>query len=302
MRKIVSSVLSLATLSCFTFFSTASWGELPESTAKIVELSHRYRIHSNIRYLKADNYELKLDLYERKTKGPNPTVIFFHGGGWQVGEKETQPKHFWFYLDLGFSVVNVEYRLAETSLAPAAVEDGLCALRWTIQKASRYHLDPNRIVVTGQSAGGHLALTTGMIPASAGLDSRCPGKEPLKVAAIINWFGPTDVNDLLRGDNVQDYAIAWMGSQINRDEIARRVSPINYVRSQLPPILTIHGERDALVPYSQAIRLHRKLDRAGVPNQLLSFPNREHGGFSFAEELQIYETIYEFLGKHQLLD
>src|SRR5438477_8117682 len=101
------------------------------------------------------------------------------------------------YLEMGWAVVNVEYRLARASLAPAAVEDCRCALRWVIKNAKDYNFDINRIVVTGHSAGGHLALTTGMLPASAGLDRECHGPEELKVAAIINWYGITDVNDLL---------------------------------------------------------------------------------------------------------
>jgi acetyl esterase/lipase len=103
------------------------------------------------------------------------------------------------YLETGWSVVNVEYRLARVSLAPAAVEDCRCALRWVIRNAKQYNFDTNKIVVTGHSAGGHLALTTGILPASAGLDRQCPGNEELKVAAIVNWFGITDVVDLLDG-------------------------------------------------------------------------------------------------------
>ena len=84
------------------------------------------------------------------------------------------------YLEMGFAVVNVTYRLARVSEAPAAVEDCRCALRWVIQNAKEYGLDVNRLVVTGYSAGGHLALTTGMLPASAGLDRQCPGPDNLR--------------------------------------------------------------------------------------------------------------------------
>ena len=84
---------------------------------------------------------------------------------------------------MGWNVVNVEYRLARVSGAPAAVEDCLCALRWIIRNAKQYNIDITKLVVSGSSAGGHLALTTGMIPPSAGLDRQCPGNEELKVAA-----------------------------------------------------------------------------------------------------------------------
>jgi acetyl esterase/lipase len=84
---------------------------------------------------------------------------------------------------MGMNVVNVEYRLASIALAPAAVEDCRCALRWVIQHAKEYGIDANRIVVSGESSGGHLALMTGMLPASAGLDRQCPGADNLKVAS-----------------------------------------------------------------------------------------------------------------------
>ena len=100
----------------------------------------------------------------------------------------------------------------------------------------------SKLIVTGDSAGGHLALTTGMIPESAGLERQCPGVPLPKVAAIVNWYGITDVVDLLDGPNRKNYAVQWLGSDPRREELAKRVSPLTYVRSDLPPIFTIHGD------------------------------------------------------------
>ena len=204
------------------------------------------------------------------------------------------------YLEMGWAVANVEYRLGAVARAPAAVEDGLCALRWVIRNAGQYNLDTSRIVTTGNSAGGHLALTTGMIPASAGLDRECPGSEELSVAAIINWYGITEVGDLLNGPNIRSYAVEWMGSLENRLEIAERVSPMTYVRAGLPPTLTIHGDADPTVPYQHAVALHEKLDELGVPNVLHTVPGGRHGGFNREQTLAIFETIRRFLSQHGL--
>jgi acetyl esterase/lipase len=259
-------------------------------------------VEANITYITANNYEAKLDVYRpRDLTQPNPVVIFIHGGGWVAGTKEGSALELLPYLMMGFSVVNVEYRLARVSLAPAAVEDCRCALQWVIRNAERYKFDTNKIVVTGMSAGGHLALMTGMLPAAAGLDRQCSGTTDMKVAAIINWYGITDVNDLLDGPNMKGYAVVWLGSQINRDEIARRVSPLTYVRAGLPPILTIHGDADPTVPYNHAVRLHQALDRAGVPNRLLTIPGGKHGGFNATETQRIYATIWDFLARYNLL-
>jgi len=264
--------------------------------------ANEYQTFPNITYLTANNYEDKLDVYKRRdASAPQPTLIWIHGGGWTGGTKESAVMSLMPWFEMGWNVVNVEYRLARVSLAPAAVEDCLCALRWVASQAKTYGFDANRLVVSGDSAGGHLALTTGMIPESAGLDRECPGVPLPKVAAIINWYGITDVNDLLEGPNQKTYAVTWMGGMPDRDAIARRVSPLNYVRSGLPPILTIQGDADPTVPYSHGVRLRDALEQAHVPNQLLTIPGGKHGNFTPEERTRIYLTIREFLAKNGIV-
>jgi acetyl esterase/lipase len=263
-----------------------------------------YRVQANITYQVANQYESKLDLYlPRNGPKANSTLIYIHGGGWVGGTKESSILGLLPYLKLGMSVVNVEYRLAKVSLAPAAVADCRCALRWVIEHAEEYGFDTSRLVVTGGSAGGHLSLITGMLDPAAGLDYECPGEKqkPLKVAAVVNYYGITDVADLLSGPNEKWYAVRWLGSLANREEVAKRVSPLTYVRKGLPPILTIHGDADPTVPYEHAVRLHKTLDQAGVSNQLMTIPGGKHGGFSSEEMLSIQKTINEFLRKLGIL-
>ena len=278
--------------------ANAQLGDTSEFLAHVV---NQYRVTPNVTYHVASGHENKLDLYvPRSASGPTPVLMYIHGGGWVRGSKEANVLRILPYLEMGWAVVNVGYRLGPVARAPAAVEDGLCALRWVIQNADEYNLDPSRIVTTGNSAGGHLALTTGMIPASAGLDRECPGSEELRVAAIINWYGITEVGDLLEGPNIRGYAVEWMGSLENRFEIAERVSPMKYVRAGLPPTLTIHGDADPTVPYQHAVALHRKLDEVGVPNVLHTVPNGGHGGFNREQTVAIFETIQRFLSQYGL--
>ena len=273
-----------------------------DAFAKALHIYDSYRIAPNITYLTANNWDAKLDVYQaRDAATPNPTLIYFHGGGWTGGSKEGSSLTFLPFLDMGWNVVNVEYRLAKISLAPAAVQDTLCALRWVYRNAKDYNVDTNRLVLMGNSAGGHLALSTGLIPASTGLDSLCPGTEELKVAAIINWYGITDVNELLAGPNVKTYAVTWLGGMPNRDEIAKRVSPLTYVRAGVPPIISIQGDADPTVPYSQNVRLHQALDKAGVRNQFVTIPGGKHGGFSDAEMAKAYAAIRDFLDKQNIM-
>jgi acetyl esterase/lipase len=302
----MKKLLLLSTLSILSILSIiaapARAQDSPLAWAARVETE--YRIVPNITYLTASNYEAKLDLYVTRTADkPLPTLIWIHGGGWTGGVKESAtgiPA----YLAMGMNVVNVEYRLARTASAPAAVEDCRCALRWVIQHAKEYGIDVNRLVVSGGSAGGHLALTTGMLPASAGLDRQCPGPDNLKVAAIVNWFGISDVNELLDGPNMKTYAVTWLGSALDRDQIAKRVSPLTYVRPGVPPILTIHGDADPTVPYTQSVRLHKALADAGVPNELMTMAGGKHG-FNCCtpvQRVQAYEKIREFLVRQHVLE
>jgi acetyl esterase/lipase len=266
-----------------------------------LEFANRYAVQANITYLVANNYENKLDLYERRdVQDAQPTLIFIHGGGWTGGTKESVVNKILPYLEMGWNVVNVEYRLARVSPAPAAVEDCLCALRWVGANAKAHHIDLNRLVVSGDSAGGHLALTTGMIPESAGLDRECPGVEMPKIAAIVDWYGITDVNDLLDPPNLRNFAVQWLGSAPNRSEIAKRLSPLGYVRPGVPPVLMIHGDADPTVPYQQSVRLKAALDKAGVSNDFFTVPGGKHGGFSAEENVKVYGAIKQFLKKHNL--
>ena len=262
-----------------------------------------YRVSPNITYKVASNAEQKLDVYHKRDKSsPRPTVIYIHGGGWVGGSKEASVLRIAPYLEMGFNVVNVEYRLGRVARAPAAVEDCRCALRWAIRNADDYGIDPGRLVVTGRSAGGHLSLSTGMLPVSAGFDAECiSGTEP-RVAAVINFYGITDVADLMAGrPNEKSYTVSWLGSQRDRKEIADSVSPVHYVRRDLPPILTIHGDADRIVPYSHASDLHERLEAAGAENELLTIPGGGHGGFSKDESATIDRTIRAFLARHGLL-
>ncbi len=298
-KKAVLCLLLFCSLTVIVAAEPAADGKLSETAAWAAALSIDYRVTPNITYLTANNWEAKLDVYQpRHATGPTPTLIYIHGGGWVGGDRSGAFLNTLPYLDMGWAVVNVSYRLARVSLAPAAVEDCRCALRWVISKAKDYNFDTSKLVVTGHSAGGHLSLITGMLPASAGLDRQCPGDDELKVAAIVNWYGITDVGDLLEGPNMKTYAVTWLSSLVGRQEIAKRVSPLEYVRPGLPPILTIHGDADPTVPYSHATRLQAALNKAGVPNQLLTIPGGKHGNFTRDEMLTIFSTIREFLAKH----
>ena len=179
---------------------------------------------------------------------------------------------------MGFSVVNVDYRVARVALAPAAVEDARCALRWVMRHAPQYGFDRSRMVLVGSSAGAHLALMAAMAPASAGFDRLCPGDEPLSVAAR---------DQLLRRRRRGRAAGAAQPARLRRRlagagarpdaKLVERLSPLGYVDKRAPAILTLHGDADPVVPFTQATRLHAALDAAGVANRLVPIRGGRHG-------------------------
>ncbi len=290
------------------FFSANSiYAQNQPTSAFAAEGGATYWVQPDIVYNTANNTPLKLDVwYQHDVKTPQPTLVYIHGGGWIFGTKETSVLQFLPFLEKGWRVVNVEYRMASNSPAPAAVEDARCALRWGFRNAKQWNFDTSKIVLTGHSAGGHLALITGMLPDATPLDNNCYASEQygdvkMRVAAIINWYGISDVNDLIQGANLKNYAMMWMGSQRNAAEIAKQVSPLTYIRKDLPPILTIHGDSDDVVPYSQAVRLKDALDKVGAKNELLTIKGGGHGGFTQVEYVNAYEEIWKFLRENKII-
>ena len=295
-RRYLMSVLLTAAIS-------AAYGQTSTDFAQ--HISNEYRMTPNVTYLSMGGADLKLDVYRKlNVTTPQPTLFYMHGGFWVAGNKEAAILSLLPWMEMGWNVVNVEYRLGPGTPAPGAVEDCLCALRFITQQAqlTNYNIDPAKIVVMGESAGGHLSLALGMIPDSAGLDGECTNGQPLpKVAAVINWFGIYDVPDVIDGPNRQPAAMRWFGSLTNKMEIAKRVSPVTYVRSGLPPIMTIHGDADRTVPYPQAVKLNADLERLNVPHQLITIPGGGHGNFTPDQRTMIYKTIREFLTKNGVM-
>ncbi len=253
-------------------------------------------VEANISY--GPYKETVLDIMQPKaaSTAKRPGVIVIHGGGWVGGTKEGHSQETCLrYVEKGFVCADVEYRLAKAAPAPAAVNDVLDAAHWFETNAKKYNVDTRHVVVTGGSAGGHLSLMVGMTPKSAKLGP------PARVAAVVNFYGITDVGDQLGGPHIQDYAVTWVPEQKGRLELARRVSPMTYVRKGLPPILTIHGDADQTVPYEHGVKLTKALRDAGDDAELVSVPQGRHG-FPKEKDDEIYEqNIWPFLRKHGIL-
>jgi acetyl esterase/lipase len=302
--------MRLTILSIGLVMASACLGQTAEgqTTRPAVPISRadksKYVVEGNIPY--GSHPQQMLDMIYAKNAGPNgagpyPGVIMFHGGGWIRTDKATMSSFYNRFLAHGFVVCNVEYRMASkdgsgaytatSALAPAAVEDALNAAKWFADHAGQYHVDPSRIVVTGASAGGHLALMVGMCTPQAQLGPTAPAD--FKIAAIVNGYGPADIAEVLARPDpaarqwLPDSLPDWMG-------LARRVSPVSYARKDIPPLLTVIGQNDHGLPSNQ--RLVDQLKAAGADARIHVVAGAGHGFNTPATAWPDAEkTIFDFL-------
>ena len=278
-------------------YALALWAQGEDSVVyKPVEMPAGFTSQLNVVYTKVKDWEGKLDLYlPSKDNGPTPIVINIHGGGWNKGVKESQTG-FNTFFKMGYAVANIEYRLTGQATAPAAVEDTRCALIYLIKNAKQLNIDVNKIVIMGGSAGGHLALMAGLLANDHRFDGNCPGVENIKVAAIIDKYGITDVWDWGYGKNVTSKSAGrWLGDKANDQKFAASVSPINYVTKNSPPIFIVHGNADPTVPYQHSVELHKKLVEAGVKTEFITVEGGLHGKFDKEKNSEINKAIAAWL-------
>ncbi|NDB53011.1 MAG: alpha/beta hydrolase [Chitinophagaceae bacterium] len=269
-----------------------------DTTYKPVEYPAGYTAQLNVVYTKVNDWEGKVDLYlPPASKKGSPVIINIHGGGWKNGVKESQGG-FSTFFKAGFAVANLEYRLTGQATAPAAIEDVRCALIYLIKNAETLHIDKNRIIIMGGSAGGHLALMGGLLGNDHRFDTNCPGVEDIKVAAIIDKYGITDVWDWAYGKNITSKsATSWLGDKAKDEKFAASVSPMTYVNKNSPPVLIVHGDADPTVPYQHSVDLHKKLLSVGVKTEFITVPGGLHGKFDKEKNAQINNAIVDFVKK-----
>ncbi len=264
--------------------------------------SHRIRLQTDVPY--GDDPAQVVDIYaqgERLTNPPRfvpasdarPTLIWIHGGGWIRGDKANDFDRSLHYLERGWHVVNINYRQGPNT-APQAVDDVMCAYKWVVDGARADSRRSDRFVVSGSSAGGHLALIVGLLNSTG--DHPCRASTP--PSAVVNWYGITDIASvetfLAKTRPEGNYALTWIEDKSRIADISARYSPLFLITNSAPPIITIHGTADPIVPYEQAVALHSDLH---TRNRLISLEGGTHGGFSDAQYQQAMKGIFEFLGE-----
>ena len=251
-------------------FATTSWAQAP---------THRDVAYGD------DHASQCLDVYLAKSDKPTPAMIYIHGGGWRAGSKNNVPGWLKSFVAEGkLSVVAVEYRFTDVATHPAQVNDCLRAIQFVRQNAEKWNIDPNRLGVTGGSAGGHLSAYVALHDDAAKTESDDPVElQSSRVACAVSFAGPTDwslLSTIKHGHPAYRQLIGYKpgtpAAELDAN-LLKDVSPISFVSKDDPPIMQVHGDNDAIVPLKHASEMHAKLQAAGVETELVVIPGGNHG-------------------------
>jgi acetyl esterase/lipase len=229
-------------------------------------------VRNDIEFARPGGEPLLMDAHIPPGPGPHAAVILVHGGGWTNGTKQAnfiQPL-FGPLDESGLAWFSIDYRLAPKHPYPAAVRDVEESIRYIKAHAKEFRVDPKRLALMGESAGGHLVA---LVATRATSETR--------VAAVVPFYGAFDLEALL--SEKKEVSKGWTGffgitdlSEKSR-AVLREASAATYVKKGLPPFLLIHGTKDEAVPYDQSVKFNAQLKAAGVKTEFYTVENGIHG-------------------------
>ncbi len=226
---------------------------------------------ADIIYRNVDRTNLTLDAHVPNGPGPFPVVILVHGGGWVAGDKQQYITYIFKPLsDANFAWFSINYRLAPRYKFSADADDVEEAIRWVKNNAPIYKVDPDRIALIGESAGGHLVSYVG-----------AKHRSENGVAAVVSMYGIHDfITASIAWKPIPDEIMKLFGiSAVDADSAPKLVeaSPVIYINKDLPPYLLIHGSKDEDVPYQQSVEMCDKMKKAGARCELITVEGAPHG-------------------------
>jgi alpha-L-fucosidase 2 len=239
----------------------------------------------DVEYGRPNGHALLLDLHVPDGPGPFPAAILIHGGGFDGGSKATNCRPLFEPLaNANFAWFSIDYRMAPEFRFPEAKEDVAAAIRWLKAHAREYHVDPAKIAIIGESAGGYL------------VNYQATHETPdTKVAAVVDFYGPSDYAKLAleRRDHPERFnmksinghfatggSIRFFGAEGTDDAgltKLREISPLFAVHKGMPPVLAIHGTKDDQVSYDQSTMFCDAIRKAGTACELITIEGGGHG-------------------------
>ena len=257
-------------------------------------------------YKRVGDCEIKADVYRTPGADVRPVVIWIHGGALIFGDRGTiRPDQLARYLEAGFVLVSIDYRLAPETKLPAILEDVRDAYQWVRQQGpGLFQIDPDRVALVGNSAGGYLALMVGasVTPRPKAIasfygygdltrdfttrpDSQYLGLPKVSKEDAAKAVGSRVISESPLFPRVAFYNYTrqtgrWTREVAGLDPRQRiklsRLSPIRYVTKEFPPTILLHGDKDADVPYEESVRMAAALKQHAVPHQSVRMRGYDH--------------------------
>lgn len=246
--------------------------------------------HRDVEYASIGERSLKLDIYlpaESPAEKP-PLIVWIHGGAWRAGSKASVPVTGW--LNAGFAIASVDYRLSPEARFPAQVHDIKAAVRFLRRSSDKYGFDPQRFVIAGASAGGHLAALVGVSNDHKELEGSVGEAHQVSssVQAIVSFYGASNLESILsqstdHGLSVRVPALKLLLGELPdaNPKLARLASPVQHVDKTDPTLFLIHGDADPQMPPEQSDELNTAYHKLGLPSHLSVIKGGKHGGKEF---------------------
>lgn len=233
-------------------------------------------------YATKDNEKLSISIYKPNIENINelrPVYVYIHGGGWNSSDSESNANYHNMFKEKGYVSFSINYRLAtdESPTWDKAIEDVNDAMKWIYENAKNYGGDPERIFLSGESAGGNIALVYGGRVSEGSLDGPIPKALTVMYPAIdLEWtsknakfmtpFVLPGIVEKYIGGNLDDYP-----------DRVKAINPMTYINKELPPVLIIHGQKDTMVTINGSREYIEEVNKLGIKNQLAEIPYSNHG-------------------------
>jgi acetyl esterase len=237
----------------------------------LLSLAAHARLLKDVVYGHAAGADLTLDANIPDGPGPFPAALLVHGGGWVAGDKQQYITYIFDPLSkAGFAWFSINYRLAPRYQFPAPADDTEQAIRFVKAHAAEYKIDPNRVALIGESAGGHLVSYVGA--------RNQPGS---RVTAVVSLYGIHDfISAAMEWKPFPHEVLDLLGiKQVNAETAPQliKASPVVYVSKDMPPFLLIHGSKDEDVPYDQSVEMCARMKQVGARCDLITITGAPHG-------------------------
>lgn len=274
--------------------------------------------YQDVSYLPDENPRHRLDVYTPLSAEDVPVVVFMHGGSWAFGDKSlVNPdgplgQYTDFLLGNGYAVASVNYTLVGGGTFPVQVQDVKSALGYLRDNAEFFGIDPDRMVMMGDSAGGHLALMVGTSRGDPAMSHDGRTGQDAGVRAVVSFYGPSDATKYWDDRLASGCDLGVTGPRSSMGTLlggidpvdpanfnaARSVSPALRVDSHVPPTLMLHGTGDCVVAWGQSLRMAQSLNQAGIDEELIVVPGIGHSHPDFWNRRDLRVRVLQFLREY----